>query len=216
MKGSHAHAVLAAGLGCMVSVQALLVTVESSFIAFDAKIVEFFAGVRTPEMIFFFAYLSALGKPAVVATFTLGGAYFLHRIFRRAYLALGLLIAIGGTILTNIILKDLIGRARPWDISLVHELSFSFPSGHASLAAAFYGFLIYALWRARIPQAYRFAGTVALGALAFLIGFSRIYLGVHYPTDILAGFGIGTIWVILGIHAIRMHESNLKRRRARS
>lgn len=216
MKGSRAHAIVAAGLGCMVSAQAFLVAVESSFIAFDARIVEFFAGVRTPEMVFFFAHLSALGNPPVVVTFTLGGVYLLHRIFRKQYLALGFLIAIGGTILTNIIMKDLIGRARPWDISLIHELSFSFPSGHASLAAAFYGFLIYALWQARMPNAYKIGGAAALGVLAFLIGFSRVYLGVHYPTDILAGFGIGIIWVILGTHAIHLHEANLKRRRGRS
>ncbi|MBQ1599085.1 MAG: phosphatase PAP2 family protein, partial [Bifidobacterium sp.] len=87
----------------------------------------------------------------------------------------------------NEVIKAIVQRPRPSVQHLVVERGFSFPSGHAMAATAFYGFLIYLLYRYRRHTAAVWALIVALGAIAPVIMFTRVYLGVHYASDVLAG-----------------------------
>jgi undecaprenyl-diphosphatase len=107
-------------------------------------------------------------------------------------LALATLTVMTGNILTPF-LKDIIHRSRP-DVSVaaISTLAegFSFPSGHAFAATIFYGFLAYLAFRFRK----RWPGILCV-ALVFLIGVSRIYLGVHWPSDVLAGWLLGLAWL---------------------
>jgi membrane-associated phospholipid phosphatase len=87
-------------------------------------------------------------------------------------------------------------RSRP---ALEHPLvklpSYSFPSGHALAAAVFYGFAAILLWSYGAPKVWRVViGTVVL-AVILMVGFSRVYLGAHYPTDVLAGVLEGVAWL---------------------
>lgn len=88
-------------------------------------------------------------------------------------------------------LKDLIDRPRPMAEHLVEATTMSFPSGHAMSSIAFFGFLIYLSWRLISTPWIRWLLTTLLALLILLIGFSRVYLGVHYPSDILAGYAAG-------------------------
>jgi len=107
-----------------------------------------------------------------------------------------LLVSTAGGVFLTTVLKAVFQRARPGLVDSGYTASFySFPSGHATVAVGFYGALTLIL-------AYRLRGlarwTVATGGvlLVLLIGFSRLYLGVHYPTDVLAGFLAAPLWVI--------------------
>ena len=107
-----------------------------------------------------------------------------------------LIVAIGGAGLLMLGLKLHFRRVRPdvpW--ALVHEHSFSFPSGHSILAVVMYGVLTYLLW-ARVRQK-RWRTAIIVAALGFIacIGLSRVYLGVHYPTDVAAGYFVGLVWL---------------------
>lgn len=88
-------------------------------------------------------------------------------------------------------LKDLIDRPRPEAEHLVEATTMSFPSGHAMSSIAFFGFLIYLVWRLVSTGWVRWLLSVLLALLILLIGISRVYLGVHYPSDILAGYAAG-------------------------
>ena len=77
----------------------------------------------------------------------------------------------------------------------MHEPSFSFPSGHSVFAVVVYGMLIYIGMRHLRRMRERVAVVVAAGALIFGIGYSRIYLGVHYPSDVAAGYFVGAMWL---------------------
>lgn len=105
--------------------------------------------------------------------------------------------------LSNEILKRIFRRPRPNILWLVEEKGFSFPSGHAMVSTAFYGYLIYLLWKSNMSQKKKVLGTILLSLLIFFIGNSRIYLGVHYATDVIAGFLVGSIYLSLYIKCIK-------------
>jgi membrane-associated phospholipid phosphatase len=103
-----------------------------------------------------------------------------------------------GAAAANLILKALFHRDRPalWQ-SAVHEASYSFPSGHAMLSCALIVSIILITWHTRA----RWVAVAAGVATIILIGISRLYLGVHYPTDIIAGWSAGLAWVVI-VHII--------------
>lgn len=113
------------------------------------------------------------------------------------------------TLLNNII-KIVIRRPRPLNINIIVEKGFSFPSGHSMVSAAFYGFLIYII-HDNIKEKYlRYILYTSILILILLIGFSRIYLGVHYTSDVLAGFLISISYLIIYISILPKY---IKRRR---
>jgi len=115
--------------------------------------------------------------------------------------AISLLIAVIGAQLLNDVLKLLFQRPRPTAVlSLLPGQSWSFPSGHAMLSLAFYGFLAYLSLRL-LRGRWRITALVGLGLIVLLIGLARLYLGVHYFSDVIAGYAASLIWlesVILG------------------
>ena len=101
----------------------------------------------------------------------------------------------GGMVLTTV-LKDVFRRARPELFDSGYTASFySFPSGHATIAVGFYGMLSVILWY-QIKSPVRWLVAIFGFSLVLLIGFSRLYLGVHYPTDVLAGYLAAPLWVV--------------------
>jgi undecaprenyl-diphosphatase len=142
-----------------------------------------------------------------------GPALAIYLAWRRRWGNLILLtLAVGGGELVNMLLKWLFARPRPmWPHPLVILTSYSFPSGHAMQSVMFYGLLGYlvipriASWRTRV-------WTVVAGVvLVVLIGFSRLYLGVHYLSDVLAGYAAGVVWLafsITGIETVRRYRQD--------
>lgn len=105
--------------------------------------------------------------------------------------------------LINVIIKEIVARPRPEILRLVHETSYSFPSGHAMVATGFYGYLIYIAYKKISKESLRNTIIALLSILILLIGMSRIYLGVHYATDVIGGFIIGSIYLTVYIRIIK-------------
>lgn len=119
---------------------------------------------------------------------------------------------IGGDLI-KVTIKNIMQRERPNFLQLVEETSFSFPSGHTIVSITFYGMLAYILWL-NLPdrKGLRTLAVIIAPVIIIAVGLSRIYLGVHYPSDVIASFAIGGAWLltcILALNSIRYYKSGV-------
>ena len=129
---------------------------------------------------------------------------------RRWGAAVGLLVTVVGAQLLNDVLKDWFHRTRPAPLTgLIPAQAFSFPSGHAMVAVAFYLYVAHLAWRL-LPGRWRIVCVAFLVLIPVLVGLARLYLGVHYLTDVVAGYIAGLAWT----NAVIVAGHVLGRRRA--
>ena len=102
----------------------------------------------------------------------------------------------------NLLLKQIVQRPRPTEYRIVNETGYSFPSGHSMVSMAFYGFLIYLIYKYVKNQYLKIGLITFLSILIISIGISRIYLGVHYTSDVMAGFCISVSYLVLYVSSV--------------
>jgi undecaprenyl-diphosphatase len=155
---------------------------------------------------------SVVGAPRVLALFGVGAAVvFVARRWWRA--AVLVLITMWGAMVLDLALKQLYGRARPAPFFDFYPApgSYSFPSGHALFAVCFFGGLAVLLTHRLERRSLQTAVWVLALCIILLIGASRVYLGVHYPTDVLGGFAVGVVWVAAVALGDRLAEHRRRR-----
>lgn len=174
---------------------------QFDFLVFD-KLTSFVSGPATRFMQFitFFGNHQFLIPANLLLTF-----YFLFIKKHRWYSIKVPVIAIGSVLLL-FILKQLFDRPRPLMPLLEPVQGLSFPSGHAMMSVSFYGLLIFLVWENVRNQAGKWLLSSLLLVFILLIGFSRIYLRLHYFSDVMAGFAAGLIWLLISIWVIRRIE----------
>ena len=118
-------------------------------------------------------------------------------IFKKKKLYLITVLLIVGEVVLNNIVKLVVRRDRPELINLVKETSYSFPSGHTMVSVVFYGFLIYLISKTKYSKKVKVILYILLVTLIFLIMMSRIYLGVHYFSDVFAGLFLGLAYLLI-------------------
>jgi membrane-associated phospholipid phosphatase len=166
---------------------------------FDDTISSFVTGFRSNGLTNFFRFMTDMGdRFAYIAISIALGAYLFLRHKNWKFIVQTISVLLLATA-TNILLKSVINRSRPSHEHLVEVNTLSFPSGHSMSAMAFYGFLIYLSIVSKIPLFLKSFLVTLLVLTILSIGISRIYLGVHYPSDVAAGFVGGLMWVTLCI-----------------
>src|SRR5688572_7613396 len=137
--------------------------------------------------------------------------YFLFIKRHRLYSIKVPVVALGGLLLMTQ-LKQFFSRPRPLLALLEPVKGLSFPSGHALMSVSFYGLLIYLVWENVKEPIWKWLLISLLVILILLIGFSRIYLRLHYFSDVIAGFSVGIIWLSVSIWTIRRLEQYSRRK----
>ncbi len=154
------------------------------------------------KLTIFMLAITRLHSPGCISAMTLALAlYLLWR--RHPYWLLALLLSVFGGMLLNVLLKNIFHRARPrFDNQILTLTSYGFPSGHTMAATCFYGSLAaLAVWKLKAWR-WRLAAVAIAGLLIMLVGFSRIYLGAHYLSDVLGAMGEGLAWLALCLTAV--------------
>ena len=178
---------------------------------FDARAFEALGGYVNPlnnEVMHFFTFLGT-HYFLIPANLVLVG-WFLFVRPHKWYSIKVPAIAISSLIIM-LLLKEFFGRDRPLIPLLETARGFSFPSGHAFMSTTFYGLLAYLAWQHIPNRVLRLALGTALWLLILIIGLSRIYLRVHYTSDVLAGLSLGIVWLMISLTAIRQIELWSKR-----
>jgi len=179
--------------------------------AFDDAVLRWIAQHRPPGLEPVMLEITLLGTGTVVMMIVAVSAMFLW-LTKHRYSALLLLIATAGGILLNSLLKLGFGRPRPqifdWATT---AMTWSFPSGHAMSATVVYSTVAYLAARLQRRFLHRFLTLLIAALLILLIGISRLYLGVHYPSDVIAGVIIGLAWAgfcMATLEAIQLYARN--------
>lgn len=178
---------------------------------FDLALIAFVQGLESPLMTAVMKGFTWLGTggPVIIATVVVAWVLYAALGFRKELL---LLFAAGsGSFLLNIGLKLLFRRERPSLHRIAEAVGYSFPSGHSMAAFSLYGLLVYLLWK-HACGGWQKGLLLSVGALLILsVGTSRIYLGVHYPSDVVAGYLASCCWVSVAVWG---YERIAERRRS--
>jgi membrane-associated phospholipid phosphatase len=164
--------------------------------AFDSQITHWFVDHRTPTWTDAMRIVTSLGSSAVVVPLAILVVVVLL-VARRRWLALLVALAVGGASLLSVLTKDVIGRDRPpLDLRLQQAHSSAFPSGHSTQAAATYFALAVVVMVLSHSRPLRAVTWTVATLIVFLVGVSRVYLGMHWATDVLGGWLLGIVWVV--------------------
>lgn len=157
--------------------------------ALDVSLSQLVYSFRSPLITDIMNWVTMLGAEIALV---ISGTLFFILFIKKQYHAITLFVlTLGMGLLINTILKFLYQRARPDIDPLMHLSSYSFPSGHSMNSFIFYALLAYFVFHFTRNRRYGILASIIAGILIVLIGFSRVYLGVHYPSDVLAGFIAG-------------------------
>lgn len=157
----------------------------------------FIEKLRNDKLTTFMKLATKLSNPEVMIVIAIISILFCIKLIKNKKLSLGIILNLAGITIINQILKFIFRRERPTGYRLIEMSGYSFPSGHAMASLAFYGLLIY-ITKRLVKNKYLKILLITLNiAIIILIGVSRIYLGVHYLSDVLTGYSISIIYLLI-------------------
>lgn len=183
---------------------------EGDTLRFDNHIRSEVHANSTPALTGAMRFFTTVGAPQVEVPLATAILFVFWRIRWPRAAVLLVIAMVGGGVLVGV-LKLAFHRARPAPFfGLNPPGSYSFPSGHALFALCFYGMLASLLVSRTSRRSHRVLIWIFATTLILAIGFSRIYLGVHYPTDVIAGYAAGFVWVFAVSFGDRMHRLGVR------
>ncbi|GAB3056296.1 phosphatase PAP2 family protein [Salinicoccus sesuvii] len=203
--------VLTIGLGIVVLFTWLFselseMLIEEELQGFDSRITLFFDRSASPALDTFYTIVTELGSVEFLAAASIILILFLWFKMKDIWGIMLFSAALGGGGILTAVMKESYERNRPSINEAVDATGFSFPSGHAVGSLIFYGFVAYLIVRSSRQKGFKIWVLVLSVILILLIGASRIYLGAHFPSDIVAGYTVGTIWLILCLMVLEWIE----------
>lgn len=169
-----------------------------SGIYFDKRVISEVSKIVTPEIRGFMVFISFLGSAKFYIPACLMIIYYFFR-KKQILNIIGLLSGVLGSAIINVVLKGYFVRIRPEKYFQIQQTGFSFPSGHSMVGISTYFILTYLLFRKKPWNTVKIVAWIFTVIFVLLIGLSRVYLGVHWPTDVIAGFALGFTWVYINI-----------------
>lgn len=189
----------------------LVAVTNGQTLDFDRYLLKFFTGLFSESTHPFFEAMDNMGSKTGVGIITLAFLALLWLKYRNYEAMAAVVFAVAAGNEVNKWLKEAVGRPRPDQEHLVEVASLSFPSGHAMIGMILYTLLAYFIITELKKSSAKWITAIIAGIWIFLMGISRIVMGVHYPSDIAAGFAAGYIWVFISISLYTALKSMFRR-----
>ncbi|WP_379133574.1 phosphatase PAP2 family protein [Paenibacillus sp. sgz500958] len=178
--------------------------------SFDSRIIHMVQSVESPFLTSLARGLSLVGSSSLAIGLSLLIMLLLYLLLKhRVELLLFLWVGVGSHLL-NTLLKLRFHRERPNIHRIIEEVGYSFPSGHSMAAFSLYGVVTFLLWRHISTKFWRLLLIGGAVLVTSGIGWSRIYLGVHYPSDVIGGYAASCAWLMLSIAIFRLFRAKDK------
>lgn len=171
---------------------------EQEIYKFDETIYNFISKAISDNVSKVAKVITTIGSAYVIIPVAIVAMIYFWKKKESKYIAINLAIIFA----SNQILKRIIARPRPNEFRIVEETGYSFPSGHSMISMAFYGLFIYLIYKKINNKYLKWTLIILLSILIILIGVSRIYLGVHYASDVCAGFLLSIAYLVAFTHFI--------------
>ncbi|TAA69726.1 phosphatase PAP2 family protein [Planococcus salinarum] len=191
-----------AGLFIVLFAEFAEVVMEQEFGIFDNTIITLLLANQSGVMDFIMIFITELGSVWFLGTLSIVVILALWFKAKDKWSVLFFITAVGGGGLLTTLLKRFYSRERPSINEAIDAVGFSFPSGHSMGSLIFYGFIMFLIIRGPQKEWVKWTVSLSLAVLVVLIGISCIYLGAHYPSDVVAGYIAGTIWLLLCLTAL--------------
>ncbi len=193
-------------VGAVIAFAALLLLARQiAYFTFDLSIERWVQAIQLPDFNLLMQFVSGLGFNPL-APILVGLILLFVWVVGLRWEAAMLFFAASGISLVGGLIKLLVARHRP-AADLVHVFSplsdYSFPSGHVLLFTAFLGFLLFLVYTLTPHSWVRTLGLFFFAALIVLVGLSRVYLGQHWPSDVLGGYLLGSLWLVVTVYVYR-------------
>lgn len=172
---------------------------DQKIIHFDRIVIDSIQGRETTILTEIMKFFTLIGSAPFVIVLSLFMLFFLYKVLHHRFELTLFVAAITGSAILNGILKHLFKRVRPDLHRLIDVEGYSFPSGHAMNAFTVYGIISFLLWRHIRSELGRWVLIFVSIVMVLAIGISRIYLGVHYPSDIIGGYFASGFWITTAI-----------------
>jgi undecaprenyl-diphosphatase len=184
---------------------------ESKTLNFDVTIISYIRGMESPLLTKLMTFFTEIGNGLSIVVITIIVMIVLYKFLDHRRELLFLAGVIMGSSLLNVLLKLLFQRERPTIDRLVEAIGYSFPSGHSMAAFSLYGALAFLIWKHLNTVLGRVMVLIVSSLFIVTIGISRIYLGVHYPSDIIGGYLMSACWLTSSIWFYQSYSERLER-----
>lgn len=173
---------------------------------FDHNVITFIQGMESPGLTLLMKVFTFIGSTPIVIVIALSAIFFLYFVLHHRFELVFFVSIVAGTGIINLLLKLYFARQRPDLHRLIQETGYSFPSGHSMEAFALYASLAFLLWRHISTRIGRTITILICIVMIGLIGISRIYLGVHYPSDVIGGYLASGVYFTLGVWLFQWYK----------
>jgi undecaprenyl-diphosphatase len=184
---------------------------ESNTLNFDVTIISYIRGMESPLLTRMMTFFTEIGNGLSIVVITIIVMIVLYKFLDHRRELLFLAWVIIGSSLLNVMLKLLFQRERPTIDRLVEAIGYSFPSGHSMAAFSLYGALAFLIWKHITTVFGRVMVIIVSSLFIVTIGVSRIYLGVHYPSDVIGGYLMSACWLTSSIWFYQSYLERLER-----
>lgn len=176
---------------------------------FDYNLIDFSSRIRSNRLTEVFKILTHFGSMITVAIL----AVIMAIVCKPVWVKIFSVVNVGFVAVFCWVVKHIVQRPRPEGIALIEETGYSFPSAHTMGSVVFYGFIIFLIWKYLKNKPLKISFTVLLSIFAILIGYTRVYLGVHYASDVLAAILAGVAYLAVAIILFVFLEKKIKFKR---